>query len=153
MLLSFLMQFFFAYARMAGGDCCGPTVNTKYCTDCLCIDPDYKGSRCIKKHMGDGFCDDGVCVCDNFPIGLEFPKQYRLTWLICCAANNNIKCSWDEGDCCNNHHVGQFRYCTDCKCLDPKAHKESNCSGKCGSDSHKGDQFCDDGLLWSLGNS
>merc|ERR1711965_769577 len=67
--------------------------------------------------MGDGFCDD---------------------------ANNNIKCSWDEGDCCNNHHVGQFRYCTDCKCLDPKAHKESNCSGKCGSDSHKGDQFCDD---------
>merc|ERR1712025_1028835 len=101
-----------------GGDCCGPTVNTKYCTDCLCVDPEYKGSRCIAKHMGDGFCDD---------------------------ANNNIKCSWDEGNCCNAHHVGQFRYCADCLCLDPTVHKESSsCSGKCGSDDHKGDQFCDD---------
>jgi len=101
-----------------GGDCCGPDVNTKYCTDCLCLDPEYKGSRCIAKHMGDGFCDD---------------------------ANNNIKCSWDKGDCCNAHHVGQFRYCADCLCLDPTAHKESSsCSGQCGSDDHKGDQFCDD---------
>ena len=22
-----------------GGDCCGPNVNTQYCTECSCIDP------------------------------------------------------------------------------------------------------------------
>jgi len=103
-----------------GGDCCGEDVNTKYCSECLCVDPEHKGSRCITKHLGDGFCDD---------------------------ANNNIKCSWDKGDCCNAHHVGQFRYCQDCSCLDPTVHqanKLNKCAGKCGSDTHKDDQFCDD---------
>merc|ERR1712159_22083 len=100
-----------------GGDCCGPNAKTKYCTDCRCLDPNHKGSRCIVKHLGDGFCDD---------------------------ANNNIKCSWDKGDCCNAHHVGQFRYCKECSCRDPNVHKANKCSGKCGSSSHKGDKFCDD---------
>ena len=22
-----------------GGDCCGPNVNTQYCTECSCLDP------------------------------------------------------------------------------------------------------------------
>ena len=35
-----------------GGDCCGPDVNTQYCTECQCL-------GCAKTNwVGDGFCDD-----------------------------------------------------------------------------------------------
>jgi len=100
-----------------GGDCCGE-VSTKYCDDCLCVDPSHSGSRCISSHQEDGFCDD---------------------------ANNNAACSWDNGDCCNNGHSGQFRYCDECVCKDPASHAAAEkCEGTCGSDQHSGDKYCDD---------
>ena len=52
------------HLRVVGGDCCakkGEHVKTKYCHECLCKDPDHKGSKCIHVHVGDGFCDDGAC--------------------------------------------------------------------------------------------
>jgi hypothetical protein len=27
-----------------GGDCCGPNINTQYCTDCSCLDPNAGNS-------------------------------------------------------------------------------------------------------------
>ena len=33
------------------GDCCGPNVNTKYCTECKC-------RKVCNQFVGDGFCDD-----------------------------------------------------------------------------------------------
>ena len=29
-----------------GGDCCGDDVNTKYCTECECLDPDFEEDDC-----------------------------------------------------------------------------------------------------------
>ena len=40
--------------------------------------------------VGDGFCDD---------------------------YNNNHKCEYDGGDCCDND--ANHKYCTNCQCLDP----------------------------------
>merc|ERR1712032_314273 len=104
-----------------GGDCCakdGKHVETKYCRDCLCKDPNHKGSRCLDGHKKDGFCDD---------------------------VNNVPECNYDDGDCCNNGHSGQFRYCKECECKDKTHHKKgAQCQGKCGSTKHKGDKFCDD---------
>ena len=28
------------------GDCCGDDVNTTFCTDCQCLDPDFGGAEC-----------------------------------------------------------------------------------------------------------
>ena len=28
------------------GDCCGNDVNTTFCTDCQCLDPDFGGAEC-----------------------------------------------------------------------------------------------------------
>lgn len=101
-----------------GGDCCGVKVVTTYCKECECKDDSYKGSRCIHSHLGDEFCDD---------------------------ANNVKACAWDKGDCCGNNHQSQFRYCERCHCRDPAVHSTAaKCGGKCGSNPHKGDQFCDD---------
>jgi len=104
-----------------GGDCCakdGKHVETKYCRECLCKDPNHKGSRCLDGHKKDGFCDD---------------------------VNNVPECNYDDGDCCNNGHSGQFRYCKECECKDKTHHKKgAQCQGKCGSTKHKGDKFCDD---------
>ena len=33
-----------------GGDCCGSNVNTDYCIDCECLDPDDDGSLTTKLH-------------------------------------------------------------------------------------------------------
>lgn len=103
-----------------GGDCCakkGEHVKTKYCHECLCKDPDHKGSKCIHVHLGDGFCDD---------------------------VNNVPECEYDGGDCCKNGHLNQFLYCKKCECKDKEHHKTRKCDAKCGSQEHKGDKYCDD---------
>ena len=76
-----------------GGDCCGNYVDTSYCTDCLCLDPNYvplKYEGCsVVEWQGDGYCDD---------------------------ENNNSGCEWDGGDCCGTDVDTTF--CTECACLD-----------------------------------
>ena len=82
-----------------GGDCCGDDVRTKYCQECLCLDPKQQDtttpSSCTdtcgdQNRKGNGLCDD---------------------------ENNNCGCEWDGGDCC-----GGLLRCTGsekCDCLDP----------------------------------
>ena len=38
----------------------------------------------------------------------------------CDDDNNNAGCKWDGGDCCDNETPYWNKYCTDCKCLEPK---------------------------------
>ena len=54
-----------------GGDCCGPNVDTQYCTDCIC----YADLDCAAplELIGNGFCNDEA---------------------------NTAGCSYDGGDCC-----------------------------------------------------
>merc|ERR1712051_715911 len=69
-----------------GGDCCGYTVNTDFCIDCIC----HFNETCVAgTHplVGDGFCND--------------------------ETNNEI-CSYDGGDCCGYNINANF--CSDCKC-------------------------------------
>merc|ERR1712178_526547 len=42
-----------------GGDCCGASVKTQYCTECKCLDPSAGTDPCgAPKYKGDGNCDD-----------------------------------------------------------------------------------------------
>merc|ERR1712159_7453 len=104
-----------------GGDCCpksveGGEVKTKYCKQCKCIDPDNQGApapKCgLPEYQGDGNCDD---------------------------ENNNEGCWYDGGDCCPETVEGgkvKTKYCTKCKCIDPKR--------SCSSPKYFGDGNCDD---------
>jgi hypothetical protein len=83
-----------------GGDCCGPAVQTNYCSDCQCLDFNYVNydttaapvSACgYPSWVGDMTCDD---------------------------ANNNAECGYDGGDCCGEHNT--YTYCSICQCLDPQ---------------------------------
>ena len=84
-----------------GGDCCGCNINTEWCTECQCLDPNGSGSgtnctqtaspaTCSTEWIGDNYCDD---------------------------ENNNVDCSYDGGDCCGCNVNTQ--YCQVCQCLDP----------------------------------
>ena len=81
-----------------GGDCCGCSVVTSWCTECLCLDPNESGSgtnctqtaTCTTQWIADGYCDD---------------------------VNNNVDCSYDGGDCCGCNVNTQW--CQECQCLDP----------------------------------
>merc|ERR1711937_342611 len=146
-----------------GGDCCGPSVKTKYCKVCKCLNPDYKAPACgAPAYKGDKNCDDEnnnkncdwdggdccgpavkktyckVCKClDPKPkIGCALPA-YKGDGN--CDDGNNIKeCDYDGGDCCLTKVVKT--YCKVCKCLDPKA----GCKGTCGAKAYAGDGNCDD---------
>ena len=80
-----------------GGDCCPPPfVDTSYCSECQCLDPEHSTTttvttitpqNCVAGWVGDNFCDD---------------------------ACNNIDNSFDGGDCCGPNAV--FNYCSECQC-------------------------------------
>ena len=57
-----------------GGDCCGPNIVTKFCTDCQCLE--QKMMSCYVLLIGDGYCDD---------------------------SNNELSCNFDGGDCCGSN--------------------------------------------------
>ena len=130
------------------GDCCGKKTDSQYkfCKKCKCQDATFKApapSTCKgacgrPKWKGDQNCDD---------------------------ENNVCGCDWDGGDCCGVNNY--YKYCSKCKCLDPKfsapAPSSDGCSGKktckklCGKPNYKGDGFCDDennhcGCSWDGGD-
>merc|ERR1711971_585989 len=43
----------------------------------------------------------------------------------CDDENNNARCNWDGGACCNNPYDKSWAFCTECACLDPTA--RGNC--------------------------
>ena len=69
-----------------GGDCCGSTVNTEYCTECICL----LNETCIAgthPWVGDRHCNDET---------------------------NHVECYYDGGDCCGS--CVNIDQCSDCVC-------------------------------------
>ena len=56
-----------------GGDCCGSTVNTEYCTQCICLH--LQNCTASLTLIGDRICNDET---------------------------NNAECNFDGGDCCGS---------------------------------------------------
>merc|ERR1719382_517091 len=96
-----------------GGDCCGPNVNTEWCSDCQCLDPN-----------GDGGGSGGNSTTGGPPAPTSStnqpPASCNSGWIAdgyCDDVNNNVDCSYDGGDCCGSNVNTQ--YCSECQCLDP----------------------------------
>merc|ERR1712032_1408488 len=111
-----------------GGDCCGPKANIKYCKLCECLDcTKAKPKNCKGKAKG---------------CGLPKYKKDKN----CDDENNNCRCDWDGGDCCEKSNGGSvvIKYCKQCKCLDPDNQSDSSCKGTCKFPKFKKDGNCDD---------
>ena len=70
-----------------GGDCCGPCIDTKYCSECQCLS-ESTGSVVTSPSIGNGYCQDEI---------------------------NNAQCNYDGGDCCGSCVITE--HCTECQCL------------------------------------
>ena len=69
-----------------GGDCCGPCINTQFCSECQCLS-ESGNVEITNPSVGDSYCND----------------EY------------NIKnCNYDGGDCCLS--CIDTQYCLDCVC-------------------------------------
>merc|ERR1712032_755103 len=112
-----------------GGDCCGAK-NFGYCKQCKCLDCTYvaKGDKCVK----------------DFKKACGVPKYKKDK--NCDDENNNCRCDWDGGDCCEKSNGGSVitKYCKQCKCLDPDNQSDSSCKGSCKFPKFKKDGNCDD---------
>merc|ERR1712051_867422 len=114
-----------------GGDCCGD-VNTNYCTDCSCLDPEFSTTTwatttteppmtgCGSPHWAtDQWCDDENNNADcNYDGGACCFNDFS-GWDTYCddGVLNTENCKWDGGDCCGANV--NTNYCSDCQCLDP----------------------------------
>merc|ERR1711937_974099 len=155
-----------------GGDCCGPSVKTKYCKVCKCLNPDYKAPACgAPAYKGDKNCDDennnkncdwdgGDCcgpavkktyckVCKCLDPKAKCKGKCVASAYVgdgnCDDENNNCGCKYDGGDCCAKTVKGgkvKTDYCKDCSCVDPA--QKLKCNGKCGAKAYVGDGNCDD---------
>ena len=121
-----------------GGDCCGPNVNTLWCTECLCLEEGGgasggttppPGTTTLSETTTSGGCNPGWSgdnYCDDF--------------------NNNINCNFDGGDCCGPN-VNTL-YCDECECLEGGSGGTTTPSGTTTSGSCNlafiGDNYCDD---------
>jgi len=103
-----------------GGDCCGD-VNTNYCTDCTCLDPEFSTTTTT------------TTTTEPPMTGCGSPHWATDQW--CDDENNNADCNYDGGACCFNDFSGWDTYCNDCDCLE------------CTPSSWHGDNYCDDGVL------
>ena len=83
-----------------GGDCCGPCINTEYCSNCDCLGGP-NSVEIANPLVGNGFCneetnniqcdyDGGDCCSNPEMVGNGF----------CDEETNNIECVYDGGDCC-----------------------------------------------------
>merc|ERR1712032_407750 len=130
-----------------GGDCCGPAVKKDYCKVCKCLDPKPKVGCALPAYKGDGNCDDGnnikecdydggdcclakvvktyckICKCKDPAAGCKgkcVSKDYAGDGN-CDDENNNCGCKYDGGDCCaKGSKPVSKKYCTICKCINPK---------------------------------
>ena len=121
----------FADCDFDGGDCCGPNVNTFYCTACEC-----KQSCQVPNWVEDGYCDDennfadcgfdgGDCCGPNvntfYCTACECKQICQAPhWVedgFCDDENNFPSCGFDGGDCCGANVINT--YCSDCFCLEP----------------------------------
>ena len=68
-----------------GGDCCGPCINKRYCTNCTCLKNDTQ-IKFPNPVIGDGACNSEM---------------------------DNVKCSYDFGDCCPKFYLVGDGFCND----------------------------------------
>ena len=61
------------YCNFDGGDCCGSTVNTQWCSECICF------------HLQN--CNASLTLIGN---------------KVCNDETNNAECDFDGGDCCGS---------------------------------------------------
>ena len=83
-----------------GGDCCGPDVNTTYCSLCQCLE-DHGGGE------------------NNFTTTIKPCNFHSLHWIgdgYCDDDANNLECNFDGGDCCGDDAITD--YCLECQCLE-----------------------------------
>ena len=101
-----------------GGDCCGDDVNTIFCSECECLNPNFKepfntnnGYNIGNIHKWD-YCNECECL-DPYDAGDSHSASESLHACgspaffndnYCDDENNNEECSWDGGDCCSNFH-------------------------------------------------
>ena len=119
-----------------GGDCCNPTVLNNNCADCKCkngtnLVTTFKKIKCpsdLEPYTNNGKCNDEA----NIP-----------------------ECDYDTNECCGS---GNFDFCTECKCLDPrKVEEPRQVEASCKYWAVKGNGFCDDaantfGCQWDGGD-
>ena len=72
-----------------GGDCCGPYVDTRYCTECICY-----------SHNSEGNCDG---------------PQELISNGFCNDETNNADCNYDGGECCGD--CTNTDHCLNCVCF------------------------------------
>ena len=118
-----------------GGDCCGPNVNTLWCTNCIC----YEDWNCTTPFdlIGNGFCNDesnnadcifdggdccghcinenhcSECVCLGGVSGNGLISNVLVGNQVCNDETNNSECNFDGGDCCSNLEMVANGFCND----------------------------------------
>ena len=93
-----------------GGDCCGDNVDTKYCTQCQCLDPAFSTTT-PQSTMGTSTTQSTTTA----PSACDYPDWQDDGF--CDDENNNSNCEYDGGDCCGDNV--DTSWCTQCLCLDP----------------------------------
>ena len=126
------------------GDCCGPNVNTKYCTECKCrkvcnqfwgdgfcndinnnLACTYDGGDCCGSNVNTAFCTECLCLEEGegesggttTPSVVTTGEGCNPDWITdgyCDDINNKLNCNYDGGDCCGSNVNTQ--YCTECQC-------------------------------------
>ena len=119
------------------GDCCGPCINSAYCTECACIQSQVYGNGSISNALvGNGFCNDETnnpycsydggdccgpclnvdqcseCVCFSGSNGTEITNPV-VGNSICNDETNIAECNFDGGDCCSNPEMVANGFCND----------------------------------------
>ena len=116
-----------------GGDCCGSNVNTQYCTECSCLDPNgNNGANSTTTSIGTTATTTTTTTTGT--TGTTATNGTTKTtiagcnfgWIsdgYCDDINNNMECTYDGGDCCGPNVNTQ--YCTECLCIDPNGNSTS----------------------------
>ena len=90
-----------------GGDCCGSSVDTNYCTVCQCLSDGGSGG-------GNGGIATTTPSLTTNSGGCALPSWVADSY--CDDGNNNEECNYDGGDCCGSNVNTQF--CNECLCLE-----------------------------------
>ena len=93
-----------------GGDCCGPNVNTQWCTECLCLNENVTTTNSTGSISTTTWSTSGGIWSSTTGSGVV--GGCNTGWMgdsYCDDFNNNIECNYDGGDCCGaNVNTGDF---------------------------------------------
>ena len=163
-----------AQCQYDGGDCCGPNVNTYYCTLCVChencqaslellgngfcndeannADCDFDGGDCCKACIHTQYCLDCLCyeglTSTNRPVCDNCPMEwiYLIGVGYCVDPTNTANCNFGNGDCCEPNV--DTSVCIECVCYEDlvcDAPLELIGNGICNDESNHGECNFDGG--------